>query len=455
MEEASANISLPDGWSRVAFFLLIGYCLMGRSFAYLGVPAWHLFIGEMVLAAFLLAGPTTVLGPWTKLTRRIGPLQRLMKAYFLLLGYGVFEVAHGIALGHPKLTSLRDLAFDYYPMFLLLGLWMGMRRPDFAAKCFRILAWANAFYGIAYILFLDRILWLFPGVSDRITPVAIFGLPEFSFVILLGLLALEPDLKAVWHLLALNAFVLLGMQVRAEWFGFAVGLLIWGWLTKRLWRMISGGALVVLLVLLMAVANLNIPGPSTRGGGEISARDLVGRAIAPIDPDLAESYTSYYKMDIGTTVWRTIWWAAIWQTVNSSRRTALFGLGYGYPIGDLVPYLEGDFIQTPHDVFFYALGYTGWIGVLIFAVFQAEIARLLWRVWRRRGNPVGIILWAAMIAFALFTPFFEVPQGAIPFYLLCGLMILPALRSRPAGFARFLPPSPQPAAPEGDALTAM
>lgn len=211
----------------------------------------------------------------------------------------------------------------------------------------------------------------------------------------------------------------------------------------------------MLLVLFMAVANLNIPGPSTRGGGEISARDLIGRAVAPIDPDLAESYTSYYQMDVGTTVWRTIWWAAIWQTVNSSRGNALFGLGYGYPIGDLVPYLEGDFIQTPHDVFFYALGYTGWIGVLIFAAFQAEIVRLLWRVWRRGGSPVGIILWAAMIAFALFTPFFEVPQGAIPFFLLCGFLIVPALRTRPSAFARLLPPGPRPAALDGDALAAM
>jgi len=415
--------SAPDAWSGVAFFLLVGYCVMGRSFAYLGIPAWHVFIAELVLAAFLLAGPVTVMGPWIKLARRIAPLKKIAQVYFLLLLYGVFEVARGVTLGHPPLTSLRDLAFDYYPLFLLLGLWLGFSRPGFSRRCFRILAWFNAIYGICYILFLNRITWMFPGVSQRVTPVAIFGLPEFSFVILLGLLALEPDLKAVWHLLAMNAFVLLGMQIRAEWFGFAVGLLVWGWLTKRLWRMAAGGAVIALLLALMAVVNLKIPGPATRGSQEISARDLIGRAVAPIDPALAESYTSDYRVDIGTTVWRTVWWAAIWEAVNQSHKTALFGMGYGYSLGDLVPYLEGDFIQSPHNVFFYALGYTGWIGVTIFALFQTELVRLLWKCWRRTGRAVGIILWAAMIAFALFTPFFEVPQGAIPFYIITGFLI--------------------------------
>jgi hypothetical protein len=449
MEQAAqaGTPSVPDRWSRVAFFLLIGYCLMGRSFAYLGIPPWHLFIGELVLAAFLLAGPATSLGAWPKLAPRIAPLKKVAKAYVLLFLYGVFEVVRGIALGHPALTSLRDLAFDYYPLFLLLGIWLGLRRPNFARKCFRVLAWLNAVYGISYVLFLNRVLWLFPGVSDRVTPVAIFGLPEFSFVVLLGLLALEPDLKAVWYLLAANAFVLLGMQVRAEWFGFAVGLVIWGWMTKRLMRIAAGGAVIVVLIILMALVNFKIPGPATRGGGQISARDLVGRAVAPIDPDLAENYTSYYRMDLDTTLWRTVWWLAIWNAVHSSYSSALLGFGYGYPIGDLVPYLQGDFIQTPHDVFFYALAYSGWIGVAIFAVLQAEIVSLLWRAWRRTGRPVGIILWAAMIAFALFTPFFEVPQGAIPFYLFCGLLIAPALRSRSAASTRLLPPAPQPFSP--------
>ncbi|MGH9688088.1 MAG: O-antigen ligase family protein [Candidatus Acidiferrales bacterium] len=423
MNGTQTNSATTDGWSRIAVLLLFGYCLLGRSFAYLGFPPWHIFVGELALAAFLLAGPETVMGPWVTYARRIWRLRRLIKLYLALLLYGIFEVLRGIALGHPLLTSVRDLAFDYYPLFLLLGIWVAWRKPQLLRGLFRNLAWFNAVYGIAYVLFLNRVTWVFPGVSDQLTPVPIFGLPEFSFVILLGLLVCEPKLGEIWHLLLLNAFVLLGMQIRAEWLGLAVGLFLWACVTRNLKRFMAGSAAVAAVLALMLVLNFSARGPVSRGPSEISARDLVGRALAPVDPDLAADYTSSVKMDVGTTVWRTIWWAAIWESVNQSRRTALLGLGYGYPIGNLVPYLEGDFIQTPHDAFFYALGYSGWIGVLVFALFQAELARLLWRTYRRTGRLIGIILWAAMLAFALFTPFFEVPQGAIPFYILLGFVV--------------------------------
>jgi len=408
-------------WFRTVSLLIIGYCLMGRSFAYLGIPPWHLFIGEIVLAAFLLAGPETARGSWVRLARRIQQLRALVKFYSIFLVYGIIQVFRGIALGHPPLSAARDLAFNYYPVFLLLGLWIGLRKPNFPPRLFRLLAWFNGIYGVAYILFLNRISWTFPGISDQVAPVPIFGPPEYSFVVLLGLLAYEHDLRKIWHLLALNGFVLLGMQVRAEWLGLAVGLFLWGWLTKNLRRMIAVGAVVVVLLAVMFVIDFRLQGPESRGGGEISARDLVGRAVAPLDPEMASQYTSSYQMDVGTAVWRTMWWIAIWQTVNQTWRTSLFGLGYGFPIGDLSPFIApGDFIQTPHNVFFYALAYTGWVGVLLLALFQIELARLLWGAYRKTGQPCGVILWAGMLVYALFTPFFEVPQGAIPFYLLIG-----------------------------------
>lgn len=408
-------------WIRTAVVLILGYCLMGRSFAYLGVPPWHLFIGEIVLALFLVAGPMTIRGSWVKIARRLPQFRRLLKFYWLLLLYGVLQVLHGIALGHPPLTAIRDLAFNYYPIFLLLGIWVGLQKPDSMPRLFRLLAWCNGVYGVAYILFLNRVSWTFPGVSDQVASVPIFGLPEYSFIILLGLLAYEPELKKVWYLIILNGFVMLGMQIRSEWLGLFAGLILWGWVTKNLKRMAAVGAVVILLIACMFLLNVNIPGPEIRGGGEISARDLIGRAIAPVDPDLSAEYTSYSKMDVGTAVWRTIWWASIWRSVNENRKTSLFGFGYGFPLGDLSPLIEeGQFIQTPHNVFLYALAYTGWIGVLLLALFQMELARLLWRAFQRTGEPCGIVLWAAMLAYALFTPFFEVPQGAIPFFLVIG-----------------------------------
>lgn len=429
---AVRSIRPADGWSRITLVLIVGYCLMGRSFAYWGVPPLHLFIGEIVLAVFLFAGPRFGRRSWMWFARRLQPLRRLWKLYLIVLLYGIFQVLHGIAAGNPLLTAVRDLAFDYYPVFLLLGLWVGLRKPDFLPELFRLLAWFNGFYGVAYILFLNRIDWSIPGVANQVSAVPIFGTPEFSFVVLLGLLAYAQNLKKILPLLALNVLVLLGMQVRAEWLALAVGLLLWAWLTKRLKRMLAAGTVILILLALMFVINFRLPGPESRGGGEISARDLIGRALAPLSPDMAAEYTSNSKMDVDTAVWRTIWWASIWQSVNQDRKTSFFGFGYGYPIGELSPLIEeGEFIQTPHNVFFYALGYTGWIGVFLFVIFHGAIVNLLWGSYRRTNQPCGLILWAAMLAYSAFTPFFEAPYGAIPFYLLMGLSIAPQRFSYP------------------------
>ncbi len=405
---------------------------MGRSFAYLGIPPWHIFIGEIILAVFVVAGPRTASRSLLSVVRKTPYLAGLRKIFFIFALYGLFEVAHGIAAGYPWLTAVRDFAFNYYPLFFILGLWVGLRKPDLPPRFFRVFAWYNGIYGLSYIVFLNRLDWTFPGVSNQVIPVPIFGLPEFSFLVLLGLVAYEPELKRVWYLLALNGFVLLGMQIRAEWLGFAVGLLLWAYLTKHLKRMMAGGAIVILLLALMFALDFKMAGPTSRGGGEISAQDLIGRALAPINPYAAADYTSSYQTDLGTTVWRTIWWLAIWQAVNANHKTALFGFGYGYALGDLVPYLRGQFIQTPHNAFFYALGYSGWIGVCLFAGFQAALAHLLWKAYRKTGQPAGIVLWASMLAFATFTPFFEVPQGAIPFYLISGCVIASAIGQKRA-----------------------
>src|SRR5690606_39928801 len=42
--------------------------------------------------------------------------------------------------------------------------------------------------------------------------------------------------------------------------------------------------------------------------------------------------------------------------------------------------------RTPHSVFYYALGYTGWVGVILFAALQYAILAHLWRSYRLTGQ---------------------------------------------------------------------
>lgn len=421
---------LRSGWAALAAFLVVGYLGMGRSFAYLGLPWFSLYIGELALGAFLLFGPRTNQGPWLHIARRIKKLRRFEWLLLLLLCYGGFEALRGIGKGYPVFTAVRDTAFNYYPLFLFLGIWVGLSEKIFLRRMVRMLAWWNGCYGLAWVLFLHFLPWTVPGTAKAASVVPLFSAPHAaSTVALLGLLAFEPKPKRVLHLILLNLFVLLGTLVRAEWVGFAVGLLLFAVLTKRLRvLLIAGGAATVLLAA-MVLLNVSLPSPRSTGG-VISPRYIVARAVAPLNKNMAENLAPHQSMGeaVDTAEWRLVWWGRIWVKVNSNLRTALLGLGYGYPIGTLNPLIAaGEFIQTPHNDIMYALAFSGWLGVALFVLLQAEIARMLWRSYRITGQPFGIICWAALLSMSLFEDFLEAPFGAAPFFLILGASLAPAL----------------------------
>jgi len=217
---------------------------------------------------------------------------------------------------------------------------------------------------------------------------------------------------------------MLGMQFRAEWLAFALGTLTWAILSHKAKRVIQAGAVLASLFALLYFTDFSIPSPEGRAEADFSARQLVDRAAAPFRADLSDVSAAAGATAVdsqeGTFLFRTVWWLAIWNSVHTGPATALFGFGYGYALGDLVPYLEGHFIRTPHNAFFYALGYTGWVGVTLVVLFWWQILRLLWRSKIIAGEPFGVALWVAMIALAMFFPMGETPYGAIPFYLLTG-----------------------------------
>jgi O-Antigen ligase len=406
------------GWGRLVALLLIGYLSMTRSFAYLGIPALKVFIGEVALAAFLLFHTKAVLGSWIAALVKPTPFGGVAWGLVLFLWYGVFELLWGLAWGHRPITVFQNLAFNYYPLYLFMGLWLGGHQPNFLPRIIRLLAWCNGLYGTAYILVLHRVQLPIPGSPG----VPLIGAPGGSALALLGLLAFETNLARVWPLLLLNGFVLLGIQVRAEWLGLCVGLLLWAWITGRLRQLAAGGIAIVMLLAAMYVGDVHLPAPRGRSAG-ISIREIAGRGLAPLAPQFATQYTERVEAYAGTVSWRTKWWRAMWDSVHENQTRMLIGHGYGFPIGDLVPYLHGDEIRTPHNVFFYALVYGGWVGVAMFVVFQVALARLLWQTYRLTGQAFGLSCWLMGLTSACFSNFLETPFGAIPIYLLLGLAL--------------------------------
>jgi hypothetical protein len=426
-----------DMWVRIACVLTIGYLALNRSFAYLGFPAWKIFIGEVSLALLLLFGPMTSSGRWLWASIQLPQLRQFRIWYGVFFGWGLLQVVHGIIAGQPLMTVLRDLAFNYYPLFFLLGLWAGIKRPDLLPRLLRAFAWFNGIYGILFLFFFNRVEWLISDANSEVAPVLLFAGPAYSFVALLGLLAYEKSLARSWYLFALNTFVMLGMQFRTEWLALVVGVVVWAYLAGHVKRVLQSFAVFACLFAVMYVSNFSLPSPEGRAEERFSARSVVDRGVAVFRADVSDESAAAgvgkTESQEATFVFRTVWWFAIWNAVHADWKTALWGLGYGFPLGDLVPYLEDHFIRTPHNAFFYALGYTGWIGVIAFVLFQATILRLLLRARQVSGDSFGVAYWSAVTVYAMFFPMGEAPYGAIPFYVISGCAAAPALQGALAG----------------------
>lgn len=411
-------------WPRLAGILLLGYLVMTQSFAYLGLPTYHVFIGELVLAFFLLMKPEAWLRYWSEALPNRTPLSEFAWALVIFLDYGAFQVLRGAFIGYPLLRTLEEFVFDYYALFIFLGIWAGMCRPKFLPRFVSVLAWCNGLYGLAYLIYLDKLGGHIPGTAD----VPIFGQPGGSGLAVIGLVTFVRAGVNFWFPLALNSFVMLGMQQRAEWLGLLVGLLVWACLTKRFQKLLP--ALLVLggLLWIGYVSHFAMPSPRLRGGGEVSAENIVARGVAPFDYKWAAQHSKLAPMDAATAEWRLKWWQAIWTVVHKEPTRALIGYGYGFILSEFAPTGRNPNLRTPHNALLYALGYTGWIGVLAFLLFQVSIVRLLWRSYKVSGEPFGLGFWAMFVTNACFGGLFESPFGAIPFYTLVGVSAAPLVR---------------------------
>jgi hypothetical protein len=416
-------------WSRVVGFLVIGYLCMQKGFAYLGVPP--LFIGEIALFAFMFLKPRLALGTWTTSLLRTSPLNALSLAMLVFVLYGAWQLVRGVMGGASILYAMKFFVFNYYPLYLFLGIWVGVQSPYFLPTLARAIAWAHGIYGLVWIVALQHISIYMPGSG-----VKVFGWPGGGAAAVIGLMCFGRDRQAFWTILAMNMMVTLFMQMRAQWLGLAAGLLVWGLLMRRLGKVAAIGAVVIAAFGLVELAGIELPGDR----GKVSLAETLARAIAPIDPELAQRFAPEGERYSGSTEWRQKWWEQIWSSVHSTPMLEVSGHGYGFDLFSLAPAEvqagQAEEIRTPHSVFYYALGYTGWVGVALFAVFQFTIFRLLWRSFQLTGQPAGVAWWVMGISMALFEESFDTPFKAIPFYLLMGLSIAPALRLWGESYAR-------------------
>jgi hypothetical protein len=408
-------------WPKIVAIVLCGFLIFGRSFAYVGIPPAKMFVGELLLGTFTLLRPRDVLGRWISAIMRPSALSGCSIAILMFLLYGLAQLFRGIANEYSPITGIQSFVFHLYPLYIFIGIWTATRRPDLLSRVVPVVAWLHGLYGLLYMTVLTNLWIAVPGTGPDVNLV---GQPNGTVPVIIGLLCLPRLRLSDWGALLINLMVLVGLQVRADWLAITIAVILWGIMDRKLGHL-ALAVLVAFSILCGAwLANLSIPGPKDRGG-DVTAEKMIARIVAPFDIDAAKELDSGAATYKGTTTWRTTWWEAIWQKVHHDPETTFFGLGYGYPIGNLVPYLRDREIRSPHNVFFYALAYGGWFGVILFFWFQLQVVLLGWRTYQATNNPFGMLVACAAITAALFGNLFETPFGAIPVYLLVGLNAAP------------------------------
>lgn len=407
--------------------LVVGYLSMSRSFAHWGIGP--VYVGEIALALILIGRPQSLIGGWLRSIVRPHTFTPLAWCMFISLAYGAVQATRGMFLGHNKLVTLQTVVFHVYPFFFFVGAWVGARRPAALRQTLRALAWVVGCYGMIYLLVLSPAGWTDALEGTEEGYVGLFGQPYGAAVALLGLLCFEPRWMRDGLPLVLNAAVLLAMQVRAAWLSFAIGVSLWAALSGRIGQLLAVFGILAALFGVALIADVEFPAASGRDD-TVTARNLVGRFLAPLSPELAREFSDHVDFYTATVDWRTMWWKEIYGMVQETPTRAVIGPGYGYPIWELHPLRIGqDTLRTPHNVFVFALGYTGWLGVAIFYTLQLALLGVMWKAYRRSGQPFGLCCQVLMLTWAHFDNLFETPFGAIPLYLLTGLAAAPlALR---------------------------
>jgi O-antigen ligase len=384
---AYAELTMPDAAPRVPGrllvsyswwlgFILAGYLLFDRAFAYIHVPGTPLYIGETVLGIGIL-GVLAATG-YLRIVVRDEPIFALLAAFFL---WGLVRFLPGYHI--YGLDAVRDFALCYYCLFAFLIAAALARSPDILERLVvqldRFIPWLLTWLPLGLIL--QQVVKHPPNVPG--TSISMLehkpGNAAIAALIALGCLWLFPARRstrsrATWSIMALLTIALASTQNRGGFLGAAAGAIVGLAYYQDRIRLVIRAAVVIALGLgLAAVLSLKVPttGPAVQGQREFSASQLFANlasiAGANSSTDLA-----------GTENGRQQLWSLIYQKQVADAlliRGSGFGPNLAYQVG-MFENSTSDPLRSPHNSHLDILARMGLLGLSLWVA--------LWLGWYRR-----------------------------------------------------------------------
>jgi hypothetical protein len=462
-------------WRAVAAFLIVGYVVLGRGFAYNRLPVGDLplYVGELALIACLLLLPHRVmLRPYLR-----EPVAQVLLAW-MLLGAALTLVhlrAHGA-------TAVRDAATWYYAAFAYVGYAFAARAQDW-----------RRFLHLLGLAFVAHLFFRLVALSGAVNLAGLFPTALGSDV---RLLILRPDASSVhlaggflftmllaryygwppgvrWALAVPHLLVVVALQVRAAYVALAL-LCAYLALTLRLRRVLQVGLVLLLPLAVALLLDVRVDA----GRQTLAATRILEevRTILPFSGPAAYEHGAS-RTSVANTGWRLEYWGWILRENTRGVRALLLGKGFGPELSpERGP--EGRWTgpnrerpnRNPHSIALTVFGRMGVVGLGLWLAFHGLFFRsmLRWQAAARRAGQrwqsdlatfqTGYLI--LILGTALFGVLLESPFMAIPYYLLLGASLrlcsiaMRRPRSSPAALAAGLPPEtsegwPRPPSPVG------
>lgn len=415
--------------------VLLGYALLGRGFAYLGIPSVAvaippIFIGEVTLGLGLIA---------LALSRSFLEVLRLPAAILLLLLMAWGGIRTVPYIGTYGVMALRDAVMWGYGTFSFVVAATLIARP------IRLLRLLRHYHYFAFVfLALAPVVWTLANIYDPFLPTwkesgvtipdakpgdILVHLAGIAAFLIIGI----GRAPGIWFVLLAGTTIVVGLQNRGGLVAFIACISLVAYFTplsRRLWRL---GVVGVACVAFLALSGLEI---------EVFRRTISWeQIITNIESTLFDSGEKHLD---NTKKWRLRWWGTI-VGYTLEGRYFWTGKGFGINLADSDGFqVRADkSLRSPHNGHLTFLARAGVPGLLLWSATQLAWA---WGVAaayvraRRRGERNWPRLFAFLLAFWLaftvngaFDVYLEGPVGGIWFWTIFGLGLatLSIHRSRP------------------------